>query len=109
EIEESGELDRLKRQLNQLSRQLYEVKHKRADYLQAVHDAVEESISAIRLDPVKAPKLVKAGPGSPEVAVAMLSDTQTGKVTPDYNSEVCAERVSLYAEKIIRLSSIQEM
>lgn len=107
--EQADEVDRLKRELALVSRQLYEVKHKHADYLEAVTSAVESSISQIHLAPVKPPKLKAVGPGKPEVAVAMLSDMQTGKITPDYNSDVAAERVALYAQKVIKIAAVQEM
>lgn len=108
EVAEDQQISDLKRQLQNCSRQLYEVKHKRADYLATVHEAVQEAVSQIRISPVKPPKAMKSGKGKPEVALALLSDTQTGKITPDYNSDVCKERVALYAEKIIKLTQIQE-
>lgn len=108
EVSESDEMAKLKIRVDQLSRQLYDVKHKRADYLAAVHEAVEDAISDIKIAPVKQTKPAKVGPGKPEMAVALLSDTQTGKITPDYNSDVCEERVKVYADKVIEISKIQE-
>lgn len=102
------EIEKLKRELSVVSRQLYEVKHKRADYLETVRNAVESSVAQISLKPVRPPKAPKSGKGKPEAAVPLVSDLQTGKITPDYNSEVCAERVDLYAEKIIKIAAIQE-
>ncbi len=89
-----------------LHRQLFEVKHRHADYLAAVHDAVTEAMATIKIDPVPVPKL-RQGEGRPEVAVALLSDLQTGKITPDFNSEVCHDRVIRYAEKIVKITNIQ--
>lgn len=106
EVEQSDEVANLKRQLANCSRQLYEVKHKRADYLDAVRQATLDAISQIEIKPVKAPPKGRTTPGREEVANALLSDTQTGKLTPDYNSDVCAERVDRYADKIISITEI---
>lgn len=97
-----------KRQRDSAQRQLYEVKHKHSDYLGAVEAAVTEAIESQTIKPVKAPNLKPSkGNGPEEVAVALLSDLQTGKITPDYNTEVCRERVMAYAEKIVRITNVQ--
>lgn len=104
----TAQLDSMKRQRDNLARQLYEVKHKRADYLSTVWEAVQESLAGVALQPVKPPRLLKPkGTGPEEVAVALLSDLQTGKITPDYNTDVCRERVMRYAEKIVKIANVQ--
>lgn len=99
DAENQDELARVKRELDRVQRQLYEVKHKRADYLATVDQAVRDAIRGQTIAPVPQPRPVSAA--SPLQAVALLSDLQTGKITPDYNSDVAADRVALYAEKII--------
>lgn len=99
DAENQDELARVKRELDRVQRQLYEVKHRRADYLSTVREAVTEAIHGQTIAPVPQPRPV--GTASPLQAVALLSDLQTGKITPDYNSGVAADRVALYAEKII--------
>lgn len=116
--EEAGvydELRRVKAERDRIARQLYEVKHRQADYLATVREAVEDSVSRIEVAPVPGPDYVRFevdqradGPGH-EYAVALLSDLQTGKLTPDYNTEVCRRRVLAYADRIIALSKIQEL
>lgn len=106
DVDTDSQVSDLKRQLANASRQLYEVKHKRADYLEAVRQATMDAISQIELKPVKAPPKGKLTSGREEYAVPLLSDTQTGKLTPDYNSEVAAERVDRYADKIISITDI---
>lgn len=105
------ELARVKRERDRLARQLHEVKHKQADYLATVEEAVRDSIGRIEIAPV--PLADYAGRDEAlvdgEYAVALLSDLQTGKITPDYNTEVCRERVAAYAEKVIELAKIQEL
>lgn len=88
-------------------RELYQVKHKRADYIAAVEDAAIQAIERINIKPVPRPPRDLRRKSSAEVAVALLSDTQIGKVTPDYNSEVARERVLRYARKIVQLTEIQ--
>lgn len=97
-----------KRQRDSYARQLNDVKHRQSDYIGAVWDAVTEAAEGWTIRPVKAPRLFKPkGDGPEEVAVALLSDTQTGKITPDYNTEVCRERVMRYAEKIVAIANVQ--
>lgn len=102
------EIEQLKRQRDNLARQLHDVKHKRADYLETVWNAAREAVEGITIKPVKPARLLKPkGDGPEEVAVALLSDLQTGKVTPDYDTEVCRERVMRYAEKIVSITNVQ--
>ena len=96
----SAELDRVKRERDRLARQLHEVKHRQSDYLATVREAVQDSIERIEISSVPSPDRMDFGA---EVMVAFLSDLQTGKITPDYNTEVCRERVLAYADKIINL------
>lgn len=110
----SGEQDliELKRKYNRLARQLYETKHKHADYLETVEEAVRDAIAGISLAPV--PNPFDTAPdewsiGREEYAVALLSDLQTGKRTPDYDSTTCRTRVMQYARKIVDLSDIQRL
>lgn len=103
DAESDDELTRVKRELLSTQRKLYEVKHKRADYIEAVHAAVNESVRDQVLAPVELPDGSYATGPTERVTVALLSDLQTGKVTPDYNSEVAAERVRDYARKVIAI------
>lgn len=109
EASDSDELGRVKRERDRLARQLYEVKHKHADYLATVQEAVEGAVGRIHIEPVPPPvPLVGRLPQrQEEIAVALLSDLQTGKVTPDYNSDVARDRVLRYARKIVDLADIQ--
>lgn len=69
-------------------------------------EPVKEDIDSSKKVKIPKPKLVKTK-GTPEVAVAILSDWQLAKVTPDYNSNLCEERIYRFAEKIIHLTNIQ--
>jgi hypothetical protein len=105
-LNEAEDTAALKKQLARISRQLFETKHKHADYLQTVEDAVTESVAKIRLRPVPKPQVVRSSKRE-EFCVPLLSDLQTGKITPDYDSEVARTRVLSYARKIVDLAEIQ--
>lgn len=108
DAEYEDRLAKAKRERDVLARQLYDVKHKRADYIAAVHEAVEGAMARIEIAPVPgAVKVFRGGVETPEVAVALLSDIQCGKITPDYNSVVARERVMDYAAKIVKIANVQ--
>lgn len=99
-------MSKLKAANDRLSRQLYEVKHKQADYVEALVTAVSDAM--VGLDIKAIPKPSKDGrKKGEEVVVALLSDIQLGKVTPNYNSDVAYERAMRYAYKIIKLAEVQ--
>lgn len=100
------ELRKVKAQRDALGRRLEAVKHKHVDYIEAVVEATREAVGEIEIPPVPTPE-IRSGPGKSEVAVALLSDLQTGKITPDYNTEVCRQRVLAYAHKIVAITEIQ--
>ncbi|MFJ9848601.1 hypothetical protein [Streptomyces sp. NPDC101150] len=103
----SNELVRVKAERDRLARQLHETKHKHADYLAAVEAAVQDAVGRIQIAPVATQERSANEPAEEEYAVALLSDLQTGKLTPDYNSTVARERVMRYARKIVDLAGIQ--
>ncbi|MEU3052219.1 hypothetical protein [Streptomyces griseus] len=110
--EAEEQIAKLKRENTGLARKLNDVKHRQADYLAAVWEATTEAIGRIEVAPVPPPvHLVQRGgvERGEEYAVALLSDLQTGKLTPDYNSVVCADRVMRYARRIVRLAEIQRL
>ena len=111
---DAGRDDRLVRrgaERDRLARQLHDVKHRQADYLETVRQAVEDAVGRIEIAPVPVPSNVLDYPTGEreEYAVALLSDLQTGKITPDYNSDTVTRRVQLYADKVIELARIQEL
>ena len=87
-------------------RKIDQLKRGREDLIEAVMTATKDAVQMLDIPAVPRPKL-KHAKGTPEVAIAMLSDWQLAKVTPTYNSEVCATRIDAYADKLERLVSIQ--
>lgn len=89
--------------------QEYEKLKSKEDHLaDAVYRAVKDGLtdSKWKYEPTKKPTPDKRK-GGEEVAVAVLADWQLAKVTPDYNSTVCEERIEKYADKVIHLTEIQ--
>ena len=91
--------------LTKALRQLDELKRSRAELVDAVYQAAHDAASALSYAPIAKPKADKRK--GEEVAVVALSDWQLGKITPDYSSEICEQRVQLLAEKVSRLTAIQ--
>jgi len=84
-------------------------KHKNVkdEAVTAVYQAAFDAFTSFEVPQVtyKAPKAV--GKGSPETAVAVFADWQLGKITSTYNSDVLAERIEQYTEKMIEIVNIQ--
>jgi hypothetical protein len=100
-------LDQLRTSNVRLSKQLIAAKASEAEKVEAIYRAAKDVL--LTLDIERAPR-VEPKPsqgGDSEVAVVVLSDWQLAKVTPDYNSQVCAERIDRLADKLIRLTDIQ--
>ena len=81
---------------------------KREDMRQLLSEAVYENLELLagQLTPIPKP-ILASGTGAPEVAVAMYSDLQLGKRTPDYNTKVGGERSDRYADLVVKLTNIQ--
>lgn len=92
--------------LNRALRQLEAAKASKQELVEAVYRAAHDAAVALSYTAVPPPPKRKAARNA-EVAVAVLSDWQLGKVTPDYNSEVCEQRIRRYAEKVVELTAIQ--
>lgn len=91
---------------NSLLRQLAKAKAKEEDLVAAVYQAASDAASSLVL-PAVPPPSTDARRGGEEVAVAVLSDWQLGKRTPSYDSNVCADRIRVFGEKVVRLTDIQ--
>jgi hypothetical protein len=84
---------------------LEKAKATRAELVEAVYRAAHDAASAIEYTPIPPPKRRRVR--NAEVAVAMLSDWQLGKVTPDYNSTVTERRIRQFGQKVSELTAIQ--
>lgn len=73
----------------------------------AVYQAAYEAFNSFELPKLTYKPMVSSGKGTPETAVAVFADWQLGKVTSSYNSDVLAERIELYTEKMLEIVNIQ--
>ena len=96
----------LKLAYTKLVQEYEKVKGKKDDLAASVYRAVTDQVDRYVVPPTKPPKADKRSKGE-EVAVAVLSDWQLAKVTPDYSTAICEERVDLFADKVISLTEIQ--
>ena len=102
---ESKKIQELKADNLKLLRQLEKAKNKKADMIEAVYQAVSTNLRTWDKPKIPKPKLHKRTKNE-EVAVAVLSDVQLAKVTPDYDTKVAEERVIEYANKIVELTNV---
>ena len=101
-----SEIEQLKQAHRAALRKLSQKEDDREELVRAVYQAASDAAAAITLPAVKAPEKDKRK-GAAETAILLLSDWQLGKITPTYNSDVCAERIDLLAGKVESLVAIQ--
>jgi hypothetical protein len=103
---ESHKIQQLKADNLRLLKQLDKAKNKKADLIEALLEAVNTNLRTWDKPTIPKPKVNKKSKEE-EIAVAILSDVQLAKVTPDYSTEVAEERVIEYANKIVTLTNLQ--
>ena len=72
----------------------------------AIYRAAKDAAAGLRVPALPTPKVDKRKK-DPEILVCVLADWQLGKTTPTYNSEIAAQRIKLYAEKVLHLLELQ--
>lgn len=97
----------LRAALRRTQAQLERQRDAHAEYVETLYQAVRDGIEAIDVPPAPPVKSKDKRRKDAEVAVPLLSDTQLGKLTPSYNSEVAVERVEAYAHKILEITEVQ--
>jgi len=103
---ESRVIQDLKKDNLNLLKQLDKAKNKKADMVDAVYQAVNANLRTWDKPKIPKPILSKSSKKE-ETAIAVLSDIQLAKVTPEYNSEIAEARVIEYANKIVELANLQ--
>lgn len=94
----------LRRALSTAKRQISALTAAQAIILGAVDEAIPER--GYILPVIPAPQHLGEGPNE-EIALLHLSDTQIGKVTRTYNSEIAVARIMEIAEKTTRITDIR--
>lgn len=105
EVEER--LTYLRKENQRLARLVDKHKNGKAELVEAVYRGVTDSISKMNLKPITPPKNGTKKKGKEEVCNPWLSDWQLGKRTASYNSDVCAERIELFSDKILEITDVQ--
>tara|TARA_R110002012_G_scaffold138830_1_gene295714 strand:- start:333 stop:1391 length:1059 start_codon:yes stop_codon:yes gene_type:complete len=103
---ESLKIQQLKADNLRLLKQLDKAKNKKADLIEALLEAVHTNLRTWDKPKIPKPTVSKKNK-TEEIAVAVLSDVQLAKVTPDYSTEVAEARVIEYANKIVTLTNLQ--
>jgi hypothetical protein len=101
-----GGNDFLRSENRRLARLADKYKNVKDEAVVAIYEAAFGAFSTFNLPKISKPNL-KKNYGAPETAVAVFADWQLGKVTPDYNSAVAAERIEMYTEKLLEITEIQ--
>lgn len=82
-------------------------KDRTADLTAAAYRGARDAASSLVIAKLITPKRVTHKTRAEEVCVPLLGDLQLGKLTSSYNSDVCEERVALYATKVVELADMQ--
>ncbi len=104
---ESIKIQELKKDLSRINAQLDRAKNKKGDLIEAMNQAIRINLNTWEKPKVPRPLKQKAKSNTEETAIAVLSDIQLAKVTPDYNTEIAEKRVVEYAKKVVDITNIQ--
>lgn len=99
-------VDFLRSENKRLSRLAEKYKNVSTEATSAVYSAAFDAFSSFELPKIKKPNFSRSSKVA-ETAVAVFADWQLGKVTPDYNSQVAAQRIEQYTEKLLEITEIQ--
>jgi hypothetical protein len=102
-----NKFDFIRSENRRLAKAVDRYKNVKDEAILAVYEAAYDAFVDFELPPIKENKIVSGKSGVGETAVAVFGDWQLGKVTPTYNSEVLAERIEAYAEKLVEITNIQ--
>lgn len=99
----------LRNENKRLAKLVHKTKNSQKENYIGAYQAAFDVFSDFEYPKIKQPNLKSHRGKTPEVAVAVFSDWQLGKVTPDYNSDVLEKRIEIYTEKLLEITEIQRM
>ena len=109
-LEQHAQEETLRQANHRLQRELSKLREDRTHVIEAVTEAIQLAASGIIIPPVELPKPAKSrSDRKEEKAIYVLSDTQLGKLTPTYNTEVCAKRLDTYLDAATTITNIQRV
>lgn len=103
----TNKFDFIRSENRRLAKAVDKYKNVKDEAVYAVYQAAYEAFTSLELPPVKMGNIKSGKSGVPETAVAVFADWQLGKVTPTYNSDVLANRIETYTDKLIEITQIQ--
>ncbi len=103
----SSTIDFLRSENKRLARAADKHKNAKGEAVSAIYAAAYDAFANTNLVIPQRKDVKRSGSGDAEVAVAVFADWQLGKLTPDYDSEVLAERIELYTEKMLKIVEVQ--
>ena len=103
----SSTIDYLRSENKRLARAADKHKNVKNEAVNAIYRAAYDAFANASIVVPERKDIRRMGHGDPEVAVAVFADWQLGKVTPDYNSDVLAQRMELYTQKMLDIVEIQ--
>lgn len=98
--------DDLRGALARTLRKLDKANASKEELVAAVYRAAKDAAAAVSVPPVPKPDRDRRK-ADPETAICLLADWQLGKSTPEYDSEVAANRLRAYASKVVDLIALQ--
>lgn len=104
DIEE--QLDFLRKENRRIHNLYMKHKHNSMEQVSAVYQAAYDALGSIDIKPVSPPKF-RSSTAEEEIANPVLADWQIGKKTISYDSDVCADRIELFGDKVDRITDIQ--
>ncbi len=107
QLDEGTMINYLRAENKRLANAVAKYKLARQDMVETLEATAREVFTSFQVSPAPKPTFAKSSSGDEEVAVAVLADWQLGKVTPTYDSQVCADRIDLYGDEVIRVTNIQ--
>jgi hypothetical protein len=114
EVTTSDDTEYLRKEVIRLGKALEKEKTVNNQYEQAVYQVVSDAVDSwgLLFTPTASPNVGTTGVGDEEVAVALVSDLQLAKVSRKgsqilYDSDIAAERMDRYADKIIDITNVQ--
>ena len=104
--EHGNKFDFIRSENRRLAKLAEKNKNVKDEAILAVYEAAYDAFSQFEMPPVqyKGPVSKK---GSSETAVAVFADWQLGKITPSYSSDILAQRIETYTDKMVEIVNIQ--
>jgi hypothetical protein len=106
-IDQSPEIDELRRVTERLQRQLAQAKAKQEALIDAIYRAARDAAITVGPPATIKPPAKDTRRRNPEHALIHATDWQMGKHTPSYSTEICEQRILRFANKVQDLTDIQ--